>query len=94
MPLYPLDVPTLLHSPLFLPGAYPAFGAAAKSMAYQMCLALTYLHDCQVAHRDIKPSNWVIGINGTIVLIDFGITYVPGATDEGPGSMYFEIGTG
>lgn len=39
----------------------------------QIASALQYAHDQRVVHRDIKPANMLIGLQGDIVLSDFGI---------------------
>lgn len=40
--------------------------------------ALAYLHARGVGHRDVKPANLVLGKDGAVKLVDFGI-----ATDQG-----------
>jgi serine/threonine protein kinase len=40
----------------------------------QMVLALNYIHKEGIVHRDIKPSNFIIATNGTLKLVDFGIS--------------------
>ncbi len=62
-------------------GALPA--AICTAVGIQICRALNYAHnqDCTiygksyhgVIHRDLKPANIMIGENGTVKLMDFGI---------------------
>jgi serine/threonine protein kinase len=40
----------------------------------QMVVALNYIHNEGIVHRDIKPSNFIIATNGTLKLVDFGIS--------------------
>jgi serine/threonine protein kinase len=40
----------------------------------QMVVALNYIHKEGIIHRDIKPSNFIIATNGTLKLVDFGIS--------------------
>jgi len=45
----------------------------ALKIASLLCEALQYLHDNGVVHRDLKPHNVMIGCDGTIRLLDFGV---------------------
>jgi serine/threonine protein kinase len=44
-----------------------------RDLMNQMLDVLVYIHGKNVAHKDIKPSNFILGINGVVKLIDFGI---------------------
>ncbi len=46
----------------------------ALVVAYQMAVAVQYLHDEGVIHRDIKPANAVLEEGGGVKLIDFGLS--------------------
>ena len=47
---------------------------AAASLMRQMAEALQVLHAAGVQHRDLKPGNVMLRDNGSIVLIDFGMS--------------------
>jgi serine/threonine protein kinase len=50
--------------------------ASILDISLQLCNILTYLHNLEppVIHRDIKPNNIILGDDGNIHLIDFGIS--------------------
>uniref|UniRef100_A0A7S0QVF4 non-specific serine/threonine protein kinase n=1 Tax=Pyramimonas obovata TaxID=1411642 RepID=A0A7S0QVF4_9CHLO len=48
----------------------------AMQVLYQIGLSLTYLHENFIAHRDVKPANIVIGPDGILKLIDFGVSRI------------------
>jgi serine/threonine-protein kinase len=45
----------------------------ALAIALQTCEALDYLHGHGIVHRDLKPENLVLGADGKVKLLDFGI---------------------
>ena len=88
----------LLSYPDFVPSYTPSVHIA-RSIIYQLLLALEYLHSPQigVAHRDVNPSNVVIDSKGCVKLLDFGVAFEDncGMENEHPnGGMYFELATG
>ena len=57
----------------------------------QVAAALAYLHAKEIVHRDIKPSNFKVQPDGTVKMLDFGISknkYTPKLTQLG-----FVVGT-
>jgi serine/threonine protein kinase len=44
-----------------------------KSMAQQVLQALAYMHEKNVVHRDIKLSNFLLTMDGTLKVCDFGL---------------------
>ncbi|MBO0773381.1 MAG: serine/threonine protein kinase, partial [Actinobacteria bacterium] len=54
-------------------------GAQLALLAQGLAGALTAVHAAGVVHRDLKPSNVMI-LNGSPVVIDFGIAQVPGTS--------------
>jgi serine/threonine protein kinase len=51
----------------------------ALALAARVCDGLQYLHDRGILHRDIKPENIMICDDGSMRLMDFGISHWPGA---------------
>jgi cyclin-dependent kinase 2 len=45
-----------------------------RSYVKQLVGALKYSHDHMIAHMDLKPKNVVLNVDGTILLIDYGIS--------------------
>jgi cyclin-dependent kinase-like len=43
-----------------------------RRYVYQLCLALTYLHESGYVYRDVKPENLLVGDDGVLKLCDFG----------------------
>jgi serine/threonine protein kinase len=49
-------------------------GEEALDIARQIARALVYMHAQGVVHRDLKPENVLIGPDGQVKLLDFGIS--------------------
>jgi len=51
----------------------------ALAIVSQACDGLAYAHEMGVIHRDVKPSNLMIGNDGRVKIMDFGIARVQGS---------------
>ena len=49
---------------------------ARLRLLLQVCAAVQYAHENLVVHRDLKPGNILVGEDGTLKLLDFGIAKV------------------
>jgi outer membrane protein assembly factor BamB/predicted Ser/Thr protein kinase len=47
--------------------------ARALSVLEQLAAALDYAHARNIVHRDLKPANVMVGPNGQVTLVDFGL---------------------
>lgn len=59
----------------------------AIQIAIQICSALKHAHDFGVIHRDLKPANLIIQDDGTVKLLDFGISKIFGNDQTAVGSI-------
>ncbi|MFZ5937013.1 protein kinase domain-containing protein [Pseudomonas sp. HS6-2] len=62
------------HGPLAL--------AQWLEIARQLLQAVGVLHRRNLLHRDIKPENLHLGFDGQVRLLDFGLAYCPGLSQE------------
>ncbi len=65
----------------------------ALNGAYQLALALSYMHEYGVLHLDVKPLNVMRCKNGDLVLIDFGLAKPIGSKGETESSVSICRGT-
>lgn len=53
-------------------------------LARQLLQAVGALHRRNLLHRDIKPENLHLGSDGQLRLLDFGLAYCPGLSEDAP----------
>ncbi len=52
------------------------------SIAERLVRAVGMLHRRQILHRDIKPENLLLGDDGELRVLDFGLAYCPGLSED------------
>jgi serine/threonine protein kinase len=58
-----------------------------QSLAERLLRAVGLLHRRQILHRDIKPENLLLGEDGELRLLDFGLAYCPGLSEDLPSTL-------
>ncbi len=59
----------------------------ALDIATSLLRALGMLHRRNIVHRDVNPANLLLGDNGELRLLDFGLAYCPGLSAHVPGEL-------
>ena len=52
----------------------PLSDLETKNIALQICNGLKQVHKLGIVHRDINPNNIMLAADGTVKIIDFGIS--------------------
>ena len=58
-----------------------------RDLAERLLRAVGMLHRRQILHRDIKPENLLLGDDGELRLLDFGLAYCPGLSLDEPSAL-------
>jgi serine/threonine protein phosphatase PrpC len=58
-----------------------------QDIAERLLRAVGLLHRRQILHRDIKPENLHVGDDGELRLLDFGLVYCPGLSEDAPSTI-------
>jgi len=58
-----------------------------RDLAERLLRAVGLLHRRQIFHRDIKPENLLLADDGELRLLDFGLAWCPGLSEDQPNSL-------
>lgn len=58
-----------------------------QELAERLLRAVGMLHRRQILHRDIKPENLLLGDDSELRLLDFGLAYCPGLSEDQPSAL-------
>jgi serine/threonine protein phosphatase PrpC len=58
-----------------------------QALAERLLRVVGLLHRRQILHRDIKPENLLLGDDGDLRLLDFGLAWCPGLSQDQPSAL-------
>jgi serine/threonine protein phosphatase PrpC len=67
--------------------------AAVRGIVEQIARGLQAFHRLEMLHQDLRPDNIMIDRTGTVKIIDFGSTLVPGISDDPSSAATAILGT-
>jgi serine/threonine-protein kinase len=75
-------------------GGRPLLFTRKIELAQELCAGLGYAHRLGIVHRDIKPANIMVGTDGALKLLDFGLARLASdATQAGLTAIGVMVGT-